>query len=63
MHLIDRLLAPFAAYPRWLVYLGLGLAVVIALWLVAKTLKWTFYVVVFAIVVLVVLTGLVWFFG
>jgi hypothetical protein len=63
MHLINRLLAPFAAYPRWLVYPGLALAVVIGLWIVAKTLKWTFYVVVFAIVVIVALSALLWIFG
>ncbi len=63
MHFINRLLAPFAAYPRWLVYLGLALAVMLAIWIVAKTLKWTFYVVVFAVVVVVVVSALLWFFG
>jgi hypothetical protein len=30
MDYINRLLAPFAAYPRWLVLLCFGLAVVVA---------------------------------
>jgi len=63
MDYINHLLAPFAAYPRWLVYLCAGLAVVLAVWIVAKVLKWTLYVVLFAVVVVVVLGGIFWFIG
>ena len=63
MQYINHLLAPFAAYPRWLVYLCLGLAVVIVIWILAKLLKWTFLVVVFAVVLVIALAGLFWLFG
>jgi hypothetical protein len=63
MDFINRLLAPFAAYPRWLVYLCLGLAVVLAAWITAKVLKWTLYLVVGAVFVVVILGGLIWLFG
>jgi hypothetical protein len=63
MDYINRLLAPFAAYPRWLVLLCFGLAVVVAVWIVAKALKWTLLLVIGAVVVVVVLGGLLWLFG
>jgi predicted MFS family arabinose efflux permease len=63
MDYINRLLAPFSAYPRWLVYLCFGLAVVLAVWIVGKLLKWTLYLVVGAVVIAVILVGLFWFLG
>jgi len=63
MDTLNRLLAPFAAYPRWLVYLCLGLAAALAVWIVARALKWTLLLVIGAVVVVVVLAGLLWFFG
>ena len=63
MEFVNRMLAPFAAYPRWLVYLCLGLAVVLAVWLVGKALRWTILVVVYVVVVLAILGGLLWLFG
>jgi hypothetical protein len=63
MDSINRLLAPFAAYPRWLVLLCFGLAVVAVVWIVARALRWTMLLVVGAVIVMVVLAGLFWLFG
>jgi len=60
-HLINSMTA--YGYPRWLVILGVGLAVVVAVWVVAKVLKWTLFLVLGALVVVVVLGGLLWLFG
>jgi len=60
-HLIDSLAAQ--GYPRWLVITGLGLAAVVAVWVLAKLLKWTLLLALGALVVIVVLFGLFWLFG
>ncbi|HZL46681.1 MAG TPA: hypothetical protein VFC28_10675 [Opitutaceae bacterium] len=60
-HLIDSLAA--YGYPRWLVILGVGLAAVVAVWVLAKVLKWTLFLVLGALIIVVVLGGLFWLFG
>jgi uncharacterized membrane protein YjjP (DUF1212 family) len=57
-HLINS-----TGYPRWLVILGVGLAAVVAVWVLAKALKWTLLLAFGAIVVVLVLSGLFWLFG
>jgi hypothetical protein len=39
------------AYPRWLVAAGATVAVAVAIWLVAKLLKWTLLVLLFVVLV------------
>jgi hypothetical protein len=60
-HLINSLAAE--GYPRWLVMLGIGLAAVVVVWVLAKLLKWTLLLMFGALVVVVVLVGLFWLFG
>ena len=57
-HLINS-----TGYPRWLVILGVGLAAVVAVWVLAKVLKWTLFLVLGALIIVVVLGGLFWLFG
>jgi ABC-type transport system involved in cytochrome bd biosynthesis fused ATPase/permease subunit len=57
-HLINS-----TGYLRWLVILGVGLAAVVAVWVLAKALKWTLLLAFGAIVVVLVLSGLFWLFG
>jgi hypothetical protein len=60
-HLINSLTAE--GYPRWLVILGIGLAAVVVVWVLAKLLKWTLLLMFGALVVVIVLVGLFWLFG
>jgi hypothetical protein len=57
-HLINT-----SGYPRWLVILGLVLAAVVGVWVVAKVLKWTLLVGLCIVIIVVVLSGLFWLFG
>lgn len=60
---LHRLLAPLAAYPRWLVITCLVLVAVAAFWLLAKVIKLTIYLVIAGVVLLAVLVALGWFLG
>jgi hypothetical protein len=60
---IHRLLAPLAAYPRWLVIACLVLVAVAGLWVLAKVIKLTIYLVVAGVVLLAVLVAFGWFLG
>jgi hypothetical protein len=57
-HLINS-----TGYPRWLVIVCLGLAAVVGVWALAKILKWTLLLFLFAMIVVLVLGGLFWLFG
>jgi hypothetical protein len=52
-----------SGYPRWLVILCIGLVAVVAVWLLAKVLKWTLLLAFGVLVVLLALSGLFWLFG
>ncbi len=60
---IHRLLAPLAAYPRWLVITCLVLVAVAGFWLLAKVIKLTLFLVVAGVVLLAVLVAFGWFSG
>jgi len=60
-HLINSVTA--LGYPRWVVLLGFGLVAVVAVWVLAKVLKWTLLLMFGALVVVIVLGGLFWLFG
>ena len=63
MDALHELLAPLAAYPRWLVIACLGLVGLAGLWLLAKLLKWTLYLVLLGLLLVVVLVACGWFLG
>ena len=60
---IHRLLAPLAAYPRWLVITCLVLVAVAGFWLLAKVIKLTLFLVLAGVVLLAVLVAFGWFLG
>jgi hypothetical protein len=60
---IHRLLAPLAAYPRWLVITCFVLVAVAGLWVLAKVIKLTFFLVLAGVVLLAVLVAFGWFSG
>jgi hypothetical protein len=60
---LHQLLAPLAAYPRWLVLTCLVLAAVAGLWLLGKVIKLTFFLVLAGVVILVVLIAVGWVLG
>jgi hypothetical protein len=60
---IHHLLAPLAAYPRWLVITCLVLVAVAGLWVLTKVIKLTFFLVLAGVVLLAVLVAFGWFSG
>jgi hypothetical protein len=60
---LHRLLAPLAAYPRWLVIGCLVLVAVAGLWVLAKVIKWTIFLVLASVVLLAILIAFGWFLG
>jgi uncharacterized RDD family membrane protein YckC len=60
---LQRLLAPLAAYPRWLVITCLVLVALAAFWLLTKVIKWTIFLVLAGVVLLAVLVAFGWFLG
>jgi hypothetical protein len=58
-----RLLEPLAAYPRWFVITCLVLVALAGVWLLAKMVKWTLYLVVPAVLLILVLAAVAWLLG
>ena len=58
-----HLLGPLGAYPRWFVIACLVLVAVGVGWLLAKLVKWTFYVVLLFVLLGVVLFVAAWLLG
>jgi uncharacterized RDD family membrane protein YckC len=63
MELIERLLAPLAAYPRWFVITCLVLVALGAVWLLVKLIKWTLSLVLAAALLLLILAAVAWLLG
>jgi len=63
METISRLLAPLAAYPRWLVVVCLVLAAIAAGWALLKAVKWAFYLLLAAALLFAVLLAVSWLVG
>ena len=63
MDQLHQVLAPLAAYPRWLVITCLVLVGIAALWVLAKVMKFTIYLVLLALVVVAVLVAFGWIMG
>jgi uncharacterized RDD family membrane protein YckC len=63
MELLQRLLAPLAAYPRWFVVACLVLVALGAAWLLAKLIKWTLSLLLVAVVLLLILAAVAWLVG
>jgi hypothetical protein len=61
--MFDNLLQQLEAYPRWLVLLGTVGGSVVAVWALAKILKWTFYLLAVALVGGLALFGILWWLG
>lgn len=62
MEYINRLVIS-TGYPRWLVILCVGLAVVAGVWVLAKMLKWTLLIAFGILIVVLFLFGLLWLLG
>ena len=59
----EQLNEVLAQYPKWLVAIVLALSAVVAIWLLAKLLKWTIYAAA-AVALVCVLAGIaVWWLG
>ena len=63
MDYFQRLLEPLAAYPRWLVITCLVLVALGVGWLLAKAIKWTLYLVIAAVLLLLILAAVSWLLG
>lgn len=63
MDWISRLLAPLAAYPRWLVVTCIVLVAAAAGWVLVKIIKWTFYVVILLVLVGLIVAAVAWLLG
>jgi hypothetical protein len=59
----QRLLEPLAAYPRWFVITCLVLVALGVGWLLAKLIKWTLYLVIAAVLLLLLLAAVAWLLG
>lgn len=59
----QRLLGPLAAYPRWFVITCLVLVALGVGWLFAKLIKWTLYLVIAVVLLLLILTAVAWLLG
>jgi len=60
---LHHLLAPLAAYPRWLVITCLVLVGIAGLWLLAKVIKLTIFLVLAGVVLVAILVAFGWFSG
>jgi len=58
-----HLFAPLAAYPRWFVITCLVLVAVGVGWVLVKLVKWTLYLVIAAVLVVLVLGAVAWLLG
>jgi hypothetical protein len=63
MDWLSHLLAPLGSYPRWFVIVCVVLVAVGACWLLAKLIKWTFYVVILFVLLGAVLFVAAWWLG
>ena len=57
------LLAPLAAYPRWLVLTCIVLVVAAAGWVLVKIIKWTIYVVILFVLAGLIVAAVAWLLG
>jgi len=63
MDWVSHLLAPFAAYPRWLVLTCVVLVAAGLGWLLIKVLKWTLYLTLLLVLVGLVVIVVMWLLG
>jgi hypothetical protein len=63
MEEFQHLLEPLAAYPRWLVITCLVLVALGVGWLLAKLIKWTLFLVIAAVLLVLVLAAVRWLLG
>ena len=63
MDWLNHLLAPFAAYPRWMVLTCFAVVAVGVGWVVLKIVKWTVYLTILCVAVALVLVVVAWLLG
>jgi len=49
--LLDELFNSFAGYPRWLVAAGATIVAVVVIWIFAKLLKWSLYLLMWLVLI------------
>ena len=60
---MNRILAPLAAYPRWLVITCVVLVALGVGWVLVKVIKWTIYVVLLFVILGLILAAVAWLLG